>query len=454
MQKSVFVVSCLIFMFSALLLDVSLAQEELNLTLDKCVEMTLENNEQILAARQELAEAEGILTTARSDEYLQLNFTSWYERSKSDGDFEAKDYNGTLSAEQLLVRFGEVPRKIDDAQERCRLAGLKVEAARIDTVSNTRRIFYDIVLIQDELTERKVLRDEIDKKRARTADRMKERLALELDLLDVELELANQDLRINALRRALRVRKTELLQAIGADEEADIDIFGELSELELTIDDCIAAAMTNRTELKDLRGQIQRQERIVKEAYWELLPELRSSYRYRDTSVILRQEDRTWDALLAYEKPIWEKEGGSTPERDEWEFSLGVSFPMFDGFRVKGIMETEKARLEKLGIELLQREKQIRLQVKSVYQDVADEKERMDILERTVTFRRKTLERMEAIMETPVISQKYPHLAGITFDDVIRARENYTNAQKNYFDQKRSYVMARENLRQSMGVVQ
>ena len=250
------------------------------------------------------------------------------------------------------------------------------------------------------------------------------------------------------------MRKTELLQAIGADEEADIDVSGELSHLQLTMDDCIAAAMANRTELKDLRGQIRRQERLTKEAYWELLPELTSSFRYKDTSLILQQKDKTWDTSLAYEKPIWEKEGGETPERDKWAFSFGLSFPIFDGGRVKGIREAEQARLEALRIELLRREKQIRLEVRKAYQDVADDKENMEILERRVTFRRETLERMEAIMETPVISQKYPHLAGITFDDVISAREEYTNAQKIYFDQKRNYMQARENLRQKMGIVE
>ena len=121
---------------------------------------------------------------------------------------------------------------------------------------------------------------------------------------------------------------------------------------------------------------------------------------------------------------------------------------------MKGIREAEQARLEALRIELLRREKQIRLEVRKAYQDVADDKESMEILERRVTFRRETLERMEAIMETPVISQKYPHLAGITFDDVISAREEYTNAQKIYFDQKRNYMQARENLRQKMGIVE
>ena len=61
MRKLVYVVLCLIFMFFALSWNVSLAQEELDLTLEKCVEMTLKNNEQILKALQELAEAESVL---------------------------------------------------------------------------------------------------------------------------------------------------------------------------------------------------------------------------------------------------------------------------------------------------------------------------------------------------------------------------------------------------------
>lgn len=104
---------------------------------------------------------------------------------------ETKDYNGTVRAEQPLLRFGEVPKGMDEAREYLRLVELNVESARIDAVSNTRRIFYDIILIQDELKERQTLRDEIDKKRARTAERVKERLDLELKLLDVELELSD-----------------------------------------------------------------------------------------------------------------------------------------------------------------------------------------------------------------------------------------------------------------------
>ncbi len=452
MRKAVFVFSFLTLMFSTLLLNISFAQKVLLLTLGECVDMTLENNEQILKARQDLVAAKGVLTTARSDEYLQMNFTSWYERSKSDGAFETKDYNGTLSAEQLLLRFGEVPRPVDDAQEQCRLAELGLQSARLDEGDKTRRIFYDIVLAQEEIRERETLRIEIVKKRDRTKGRLAEGRSLPLDLSSVELELADQDLNINTLKRALRVKKTELLQAIGADEEAAIEISGESSGAEFLMDNCIKAGMANRVELMNIRGQIQRQERIVKETFWEFLPEFRSSYRYKDTSLILRQQDRTWDTLLAYEKALWEKEGGRTPELDKWQFSLGLSFPIFDGFRVKGIMQTEEALLEKLKIELVRKEKQIRLEVKRTYQDVADQKERMDIMERKVLLRGETVEGMEFIMENPPRGEKYRYLV-VDFVDVIKAREDYLQAQKNYFDQKRIYMLARENLRQAMGVI-
>ena len=426
----------------------------LSFTLGKCVEMALANNEEVLKAQQVLMEAEGALTAARSDQYLQMNFTSWYDRAKDDGKFEAKDYNGTLRAEQLLVRFGELPARLDEAQERYRKAELAVQTAKIDVVNLTRQTFYNIILIQDEMKEREVLRDEIEKKRLRTEERVQKKLAVETELLDVELELAQQELRINELKRDLRVRKTELLQIIGADEEAEIKVSGELPDEEFVMEDCIRTAMTNRVELEELRGQIERQERIVREVLWEFLPELRSSYRYKDTSIVLEQEDKTWDTSILYEKPIWEKEGGKTPERDKWELSFGLSFPIFDGFRVKGVMQEEKARLEGLKIKLLQNEKQIRLEVRDAYREVANEKENMDIKSKIVILRRKTLERMEAIMETPVISQKYPHLAGITFDDVMRAREDYTDAQRDYFAQKRNYMMAREDLRRKMGIIE
>jgi len=454
MRKAAFLSLCLGLMLLVLMLNISLAQEKLNLTLDECVEMTLKNSEQILKAQQALSEAEGALMAARSDEYLQLNFTSWYQQSKQDNDFTSKDYNGTLSAEQLLLRFGELPKRLDAAQEQCRRADLDLQAAKIDAVSQIRRIFYDIILIQNEMEQRQELRNEIEKKLKRTEERVTQRLALELEQLAVEQEMAEQELSINELKRGLRVKKVELLQTIGADEEAEIEVSGELPDTEFVIADSIGAAMANHVDLKDLRGQIERQERLVKEVIWELLPEFRTSYRYKDTSLILEQEGRTWDTSLAYDKPIWEKDGAGTPKRDKWEFSLGLGFPIFDGFRVKGIMQMEQARLDKLKTELLQREKRIRLEIRQAYYQVADFKENMDIKNRVVTLREKTLTRMEAIMETPVISQKYPHLAGITFDDVIRAREQYTDAQKDYFAQRRNYMLARENLRQKMGMAE
>ncbi|MBD3182163.1 hypothetical protein GF312_07720 [Candidatus Poribacteria bacterium] len=452
MYKLVFAMSFMILTFFMMTSGEVLAIGSLSLSLDECVDMALKNNEEILKAKQDISEAEGRLTAVRSDEYLQVDFTSWHDRIKNENDYETKSYNGTIHAEQRLARFGEVPGNIDAAQEQLRIALLGLESAKINVVSQTRSTFYIILLIQDEIKERLVLRDEIEKKRARTEERVEGKLALELDLLDVELELAQQELRINELNRELRVRKAELLQIIGADEESALLITGDFTDEEYYLDECIKLAMDNRVELQDLRGQLERQKRLLGEVWWEFLPELRALYKYKDASIRLEQQNRTWDTILAYDKDIWSKEGGAVPGKNKWELSFGLSFPIFDGYRIKGIMDEEKARLEKLIIEIRQMEKSIRLEVRNTFEEVANQKENMNILEKVVILRRKTLERMEAIMETPVISQKYPRLAGITFDDVIRAREDYTEAQRSYFAQKRSYMMERENLRRIMGI--
>lgn len=449
-QSSIFnLQSLIIYLVFMIFLPLNSPFAQENLTIDRCVSMALRNNEQILKAEQALAEAKGTLTVIHSDEYLQMDFTTSYQRTKSGEGIETRAYNGTLRADQLLARFGGVPKRLDAAQEKYRMAELALQSARVDVVSRTRQIFYDIVLIQDEMKERKILRDEIEKKRVRTEERVSNKLALELDLLDVELELAQQELRINELKRELNVKKAELSQVIGADEEAELIISGELPVEELMMDACIKTAVANRVELKDIKGQIKRQDRILQEVRWNRLPELKSSYRYKDTSITLEQEDSTWSARASYEKPIWEKQ---EEKQNKWEFSFGFGFPIYDGFRIKGVMEEENARLESLKLNLIQQEKQVRLEVRSAYQEMVNEKENMDIQSRLVTLRRKTLERMEAIMETPVISEKYPRLAGITFDDVIRAREDYTEAQRLYFAQKRNYMIAREKLRQVMGV--
>jgi outer membrane protein TolC len=237
-----------------LMLNLSLAQEKLALTLDQCVETALRNDEEILKAEQTLAEAQAALKVVRSDEYLQLNFTSWYDRAKQNNESETKSYNGTIEAEQLLVRFGELPRRVDAAQEAYRLAELELQSVKIDVASRTRQIFYDIILIQSEIEERRIFRDELQEETGRIDQRVKEKLALEIELLDVQLGLATQELRINELKRELLVKKTELLQIIGADEEAELSISGELPEMQLEMGVCVRTAMDKRTELEDLRG--------------------------------------------------------------------------------------------------------------------------------------------------------------------------------------------------------
>lgn len=93
------------------------------LTLQRAVDMAIENDEAVLKAEQQLKKAEANLKMARSDQYPQISLTTFYERWKEENEdtAEYKDYEAEVSLEQLIARFGKVPEYLDQAQENYRL---------------------------------------------------------------------------------------------------------------------------------------------------------------------------------------------------------------------------------------------------------------------------------------------------------------------------------------------
>ena len=427
-------------------------QEELVLTLEKSVRMALEKNEEVLKAKAELSATECALTEVRSEEYPNLGLTSQYQKAK-DETTESSNYAATFWVDQLIFRFGEVPEALDVAIERVRRARLAYEAARRDVAESVRRIFYDLLLVKEEIKERETFIEQIEKKSERIKERKKKGIVLKINVLNVELQLAEQQMRRNDLLRSLELKSIELIHAIGADEMAESIISGELPEEEFDLGTCIQKALANHLDLQELSSEIKRQERIVKEVFWQHLPELSSSLRYRDASVILHQENRTWSTFLSMEKKLWKKKALGAEDPNKWEFAFSLDFPIFDGFRTKGRLQEEESRLSQLKTELIRKQKAIKLEVRSALKEVEAAKDKLEIQKKVVELNAERLRWMETLLETPLTSERYARYASITYDDVMAAREALTEAQRAYFQAKRALMLAKEALKRTMGVI-
>jgi len=447
------------------------AQEKLTLTLEKCIRLALERNEAVLQAQETLRRAEANLKVAQSDQYPQLGLTSSFlQRENSDKD-KYKDYRSSVSLSQLFLRFGEMPDFLDKAHEDVRIALIDLKRAQKEVAYNVQRVFYNILLAQEEIKERNKLESAIQQKLSRVRERQKAGILLKINVLNTELELAEQQREINELSRSIDIDKTELVQLIGEDELKEVEIVGSIPEIEYTLDDAVKLALTNRLDLQLLQGDIERQRRLVRETLWNRLPELKASFRYKDATLSLEQQNHTWDALFSYDVPILSKEQGK-PEagyllgqgigttspydsldsagQEGWELRFNFDIPIFDGFYQKELQKGEQAELNRLLSKFKEQEKAITLEVRRAYRNVASAKERVEIEQKVVQIQKESLRLIEALLETAQESEQYRTL---TFDDVISARAAYTEAQRVYFQARKNYTQAILALRQSMNVM-
>jgi len=455
------------------------AQGILTLTFEKCIKLALENNESVLQAQQVLHKAEVNLKIAQSDQYPQVGLTGFYEQWKngagntmdsqiglSNGFYprgEDKDYRASASFSQLLWRFGGVPDFLDNAKEDVRIARINLARAQKESVYAVRQVFYNILLTQEEIAERRKLEAAIKQKLQRVNERRKAGILLQINVLNTELELAEQQREINELERRLDLDKTELVQLIGEDELVEVEVFGDIPESDYTLEKATELALRNRLDLELLEGDIERQERLVKETQWDRLLELGASFRYEDAKLDLQKRNRTWDTVFSYDAPIWEKEledsesdlstlsVQQTDQNEGWELRFNVGLSIFDGFRTKGLKDHESAELTRLHFRLKELEKEITLEVRRAYRAVASAKELMEIEQRVVRIRQENLRLIEALLETSQESEQYRSL---TFDDVIDARSAFTSAQRVFFQARRAYAQAKEELLKAVGVIE
>ena len=443
--------------FCAWILNISeptLAQDEVTLTPETASRLALKNNEKVLKAQKVLERAKANLQTARSVYVPQIGLTGSYERRKNDDlDLDERDYLSSVSLSQVIARFGEVPQDLDQAQENVRKSDIELKSAEQEVIFTLRRFWHNITLTEEEIQQRSIIETTLQEKLKVAKRKHTEKRIPILSVLNTELEWAEQQLALNELRRSLDIDKAELIRLTGLDALATVRLSGSLPDDDLTLERAVGLALANRTELEDLAGAITRQERLVKETFWDRIPELDAAFRYRDARLFLNQQDRTWDTTAAYNLPFLEREidsttpfGGTRDNRDGWEVRPNFNLSLFDGGSADGRQKAERAELSRLQLELIDLQKQIRVEVRRAYREVANAKERMEIEEKRVQIFEQRLRTIERGLDEGRDLASY---RGLTFDDAFQAE--FTEAQRVFYRTRRDYAAAKEHLREVLG---
>ena len=432
------------------------AQRLVSLQPARAIELALQNNEKVKKAEKVVERAKANLRVSKAVYLPQVGVTSEYQRQKN-GDIDERDYLTRAQMSVLFAQFGEIPASLDAAQEEVRKAEIEYERAKKASVHAVRNLWHNIILTQEEIKQRRAIEVELQKKLKGTQLKHAKKRISFLSRLNTELELSEQQLALNELQRRLDIDTAELIRLTGLDPLAQVVLSKPLPDDDVTLAAAVELALTNSLDLRDLRGDILRQERFVAETIWNRFPELSAEARYKDLHVLLErhQQNQTWDAKALYDPVIFDRERDAssifqtTPRtQDGWEVRFNLNIPLYDGKRTENLRAVELAELERLQLEYTEETNLIRVAVRRDYLAVANAKERMEIEQKRLKIREQYLRTIERVLDE--VTFDIPGYRGLTFNDAFQAQAQFTETQRVFYQARRDYAKAKEGLRETM----
>ena len=432
------------------------AQRLISLQSARAIELALQNNETVRKAEKVVERAKANLRVSKAVYLPQVGLTSEYQRQK-DGDIDERDYLTRAQMSVLLTQFGEIPAGLDAAQEEVRKAEIEYERAKKESIYTLRNLWHNIILTQEEIQQRRAIEVELQKKLKGMQSKQEKKRIPFLSRLNTELELSEQQLALNELQRRLDVDTAELISLTGLDPLAQVVLSQPLPDDDITLDAAVELALTNSLDLRDLQGDIVRQERLAAETIWNRFPELSAEARYKDLHVLLEQhqQNRTWDAKALYDPVIFDRERDASSifetnprTQDGWEVRFNLNIPLYDGKKTDNLRSVELAELERLQLVYVEKVKSIRVEVRRDYRAVANAKERVEIEEKRVRIRGQHLRTIERVLDE--ITVDIPGYQSLTYNDAFQTQAQFTEAQRIFYQARRDYAEAKENLRETM----
>ncbi len=419
------------------------------LSLDVCLITSLEFNEPIQASRAAIRAVGGDELIAKSRFLPHLS----YDLTASVTENLGRNIMMGFTATQVLLEFGK-DNPIDVALRKLQRQELfRYEVVVADVLSNVRLRFYTILLRQQQLAQRRRLRDEFA---SRYEDRVKliaaERV-LVTDVLTARLNVLNEESRINALEKEILRQKMDLLKDIGLPvERTDFELEGDREEFSMSLQESVDIAFRRSTRIAQSRAWVFEQDRIVRQIVWEYFPTIRAQGGYKGNSAVggvdLRTEDNVYDAGPFGERHVDEWNDSSfmsdprsvIDERAGWYGRIDLTLPIFRGLERTGEFKRERALLAARRHVLLDTIRTTELDVGKAYETVLEQVRQTEISEQTVRISKERLRLQEVLKEQGKISD----------NQLETFRDRFFEDQDRYFEQQIRLIDRQERLRREM----
>jgi len=278
------------------------------LTLDRAIQLAVENNRQIQTAALQLQKANEDVEVARTHRLPVFDIQGQAAQLLTPVDFAfpqgafgefpgvgpipATDtdvsvprqltYYFSSQVSQPITQLFRIGLGIDSARATSAIEQEHLNAQRLSVTNSVKRLYFAILQSESALdsTEQAIaLYRELD----RTLEvRVAQKVALRADSLDVQFRLAKEELTRTTYQNTLASQKEQLNQLLGRDVRTDfvVEPVTELSIAEVDVDAARTRALENRPDLREARLKVEQADldRRLKKA--DRIPELSVAVSY------------------------------------------------------------------------------------------------------------------------------------------------------------------------------
>ena len=431
------------------LASLGVAEAQVQLSLDKAIEIALNDNPTVKVADLEIERYDYVYKQAASTLYPQIEASGQYalairRQEMTEGfSFGGKNTFNIAGNISLPLFVPSVYRQMKMTRTQMATAVESARANRIDLIAAVRSAYYNVLLAEQSLT---VLNEAVATTQRvvdNTKDLYDNGLASEYDYLTAQVQLSNLKPQVLQAETAIDITKLQLKMYLSLPEDLEIEVSGTLDDFrtEVLLGEDYSTDIAENTTLKTLdlqRELLEHQEKLIQTTRMPSLVAFGSiSYIGQeriDLSGLMGGAMGGTRAATESQSKFW------------WQYPIQVgaqiSIPIFSGLKKTNQLREVRNQMAQLELQRSYAEEGIRLQVQASINTLLTARETMLANELTVEQAEKAYD---------ISLTRYNAGAG-TIIELNTAQLSLTQAQLSYSQSIYNYLAAHAEYEKSLGV--
>jgi outer membrane protein len=436
MKKVIFFTILIFLTVSQIVLADDLIQEGALLTLERCIEVALKMQPDILAAKSEADMNRRRIGVSKAAYFPQVEASGGYSRTSPfsgttgssvgsgvGGGTNAFDtYTGSITLNQEIYAFGKNTAQVKVQRLNWDASISDLETITQQTVNNVKQSYFGVLQARRkrDVAAGSVRQYELHLEQAKGFYEVGTKSKYDVTKAQVDLNTAK--LNLIQTENSIKMAVTKLNNFMGVPEAPEYTIEDTLSYAKygITLEEALAKAYENRPDMKSMAAKRKAAEssvEVVRKGYY---PAVTGGAGY------------SWSGT---------RSGTSFPLEHRWNIGMAVSVPIFSGFSTKNQVEEAKANLNVLEENEESLRQTVVLELQQSYINLKESEERIPTAELTVQQAKENLDIANGRYETGVGS----------IIEVTDAEATYATAEMSYIQALYDYKIATANLEKAMG---